>query len=94
MEGNYFEITNELIYFIVLNLLLLLIGDIISDVETRYNLGWIIVLLVLSFIVLNFTYLFVIMTISLVKYTRIYYRRLKMMIAMRGKVKKLFQYHQ
>ena len=68
-EGNYMEAFNELLYSIILALILILIGDIISDIDTRYIIGWIIVITVLSFIIINFSYLFVLMAISIVKFS-------------------------
>ena len=68
-------------------------GDIIPNVETRYVIGWIIVLMVISFIIINWGFLFFMMAISIVKYSKIYYRRFLMMRAMKRKVKKMFKYH-
>ncbi|CDW78293.1 UNKNOWN [Stylonychia lemnae] len=92
-QGNNFEIFNELQYFTILSLILILVGDIITDIEIRYSLGWAIVIMVINFIILNWGYLFVLMGISIVKYSRIYYRRFLMMRALKRKVKKLFNYH-
>jgi len=72
---------------------LILVGDIITDVELRYVIGWIIVLMVISFIIINWGYLFVMMGISVVKYSKIYYKKFLIMRAMRKKVKKMFLYH-
>ncbi|CDW73290.1 UNKNOWN [Stylonychia lemnae] len=91
-QGNNFEIFNELQYFTILTLILVLVGDIITDIEMRYTIGWIIVMMVINFIILNWGYLFVLMAFSIVKYSKIYYRRFLMMRAMKRKVKKMFDY--
>jgi len=91
-EGNYFEIFNELLYCSILTLILILVGDTISNIDIRYSIGWIIVITVLTFILINFIYLFVLMGISIAKFTRIYYRKLKIMLILKRKVKKMMSY--
>eukprot|EP00347_Sterkiella_histriomuscorum_P005179 403357594 len=75
--GNQFEIINEIHFLFILILIMPLIGDIIDDVEIRYQVGWVIVLITMSFMFLNLAMLFYKIMIALVKLVRLKLRNFR-----------------
>jgi hypothetical protein len=51
--GNKLEIFNEFSLLVILIITLVLIGDIVSDLDLRYNIGWVVVFIAATFFLTN-----------------------------------------
>ncbi|CDW84224.1 UNKNOWN [Stylonychia lemnae] len=67
---NWFEYANLTTYFFILDLYIVLLGDMIDDNEIRFMVGWVVVLITIAFIIFNWGYLFYMMIAKTIDFVR------------------------